>query len=341
MKTKFLLLVISILVSSTLIGQSTNSSTIEAPNISANDRIRISEAFRVAEEIGDSIWIDWNKTPFAVLLVTNEYEFLIRHPNPSDDFTFISYDSLLESNIYFREKNFQTNILATFPAVNDLSTVVVGQPENTSSTTSTRWVLTLLHEHFHQLQNFQPDHYSSVDSLNLSRGDKTGMWMLNYAFPYDSTNVKETFSELCIELSNVVSSIGNDDFETKLIEYLNRRKDFEEILSSDDYKYFSFQNWQEGVARYTEYALAKYGSLKYKPTKKFENLTDYTTLKADADSNYIKILSTLPNIDLGEYRRVAFYYFGSAEAILLDFVNPNWKTQYFKDKFFLEKYYKK
>jgi len=76
-----------------------------------------------------------------------EREFLIRHPQPSKDFTLIGYDSLLKSDVYFRKRVFGTNLLATFPAVGGVSTIVIGQAENTDKKTSTPWAVTVLHEH--------------------------------------------------------------------------------------------------------------------------------------------------------------------------------------------------
>jgi hypothetical protein len=67
-------------------------------------------------------------------------------------------------------------------AVGGVATIVVGQPAHTGQT-STRWVLTALHEHFHQLQFSQPGYYPGVTALGLARGDTTGMWMLNHGFP--------------------------------------------------------------------------------------------------------------------------------------------------------------
>ena len=81
-----------------------------------------------------------------------------------------------------------------------MPTIVVGQAANTQFKTSPRWAITLLHEHFHQLQDTQPRYFAGVDSLGLARGDQTGMWMLNYAFPYAAAEVKEQFSVLCKSL---------------------------------------------------------------------------------------------------------------------------------------------
>ena len=63
------------------------------PALSAIDCTRLAETFRLAERIEDRIWPNWSKAPFAVLLVTPEYEFLIRHPKPSTDFMPLGYDS--------------------------------------------------------------------------------------------------------------------------------------------------------------------------------------------------------------------------------------------------------
>ena len=46
-----------------------------------------------------------------------------------------------------------------------------------------------MHEHFHQLQWAQPEYLKAIDDLGLSKGDATGMWMLNYPFPYDNPEV--------------------------------------------------------------------------------------------------------------------------------------------------------
>ena len=66
------------------------------------------------DTLGNQIWADWNKAPFAVSLVTPEYEFLIRHPKPSSDFVLVNYDPLLKSKVYYRQRTQAQNLLATF-----------------------------------------------------------------------------------------------------------------------------------------------------------------------------------------------------------------------------------
>ena len=125
------------------------------PVLVADDRARLAEAFALARDVGDSIWSGWSRTPFTVLLVTPTHEFLVGHPRPSPEFARIGYDTLLASDVHARARRFPLGMQATFPAVEGVSTVVVGQPAHTGKR-STEWVLMLLHEHLHQLQTTRP-----------------------------------------------------------------------------------------------------------------------------------------------------------------------------------------
>ena len=153
------------------------------------DRIRLAEGFRLADSLGQRLWPDWNSAPFAVLLVTPDREFLMRHPKPSQDFMVLGEDSVIGAQVWFRPRRFDIHLLATLP-VGGIPTIVIGRAESTQVQTSTPWVCTLLHEHFHQLQYSRPGYYSGVNALGLSRGDSTGMWMLNFPFPYDRADVR-------------------------------------------------------------------------------------------------------------------------------------------------------
>jgi hypothetical protein len=311
------------------------------PSIPDVDRIRLAEAFRLSGTVGDRVWKGWSKTPFAVMLITPDYEFLVRHPQPSPDFQLLGYDALLKGNVYFRKRQFPMGLLATAPFIqgSSLPVIAVGQAENTEAKTSTPWVVTLFHEHFHQLQYAQPDYQAGVEALNLSRGDKTGMWMLNYAFPYDRKEVQEQFSALSKLLAEAVNAAGEEDRATKLAAYLEARRQFRQTLGPDDYKYLSFQFWQEGIARYTEYRVAELAAERYRPSKEFRAQKDYKTFAQVAQATRERIINQLLTVRLGESKREAVYPFGAAEGLLLDRVSPSWQSRYFVDKFDLGEYY--
>ena len=310
----------------------------EKPRLNDIDRVRLAEAFHIGDALGDQLWAGWTKAPFAVLLVTAEHEFLIRHSKPSSDFVLLGDDALLKSKIYYRQRTQPLNFLATFPMAG-VPTIVVGQAENTAKKTSTPWVVTVLHEHFHQLQYSQPRYYDDVNALGLSRGDQTGMWMLNYPFPYDWMEMEEHFSLLSLLLADALEAQTRSDFSRKLAAYRAQRRELELTLSPDDYKYFSFQLWQEGIARYTEYRIAKLAAGRYQPSRAFRALGDYQPFARVADATKRGILNDLRISQLEDYKRVMFYALGAGEGLLLDRANPRWRHRYFAEKFYLDKYF--
>jgi hypothetical protein len=310
----------------------------QAPTLSPTDRTRLVEAFRLADQLGDRIWLGWKKAPFAVLLVTPEHEFLIRHPQPSPDFQNLGFDRALKSSVLYRKRTMSPSFLATFPAIRGsmVSTIVVGQAENTSVKTSTPWVITLLHEHFHQLQDSQPNFYTDVNALNLTRGDQTGMWMLNYAFPYDRIEVQQQFAAMSEMLAAAVRAPKRER-ATRVRDYLAARLKFQQLVEPDDYKYLAFQFWKEGIARYTEYRLAQLAATNYRPTKQFRALPDYRPFADEAQTTHEGIFRQLQTQKLGESKREVVYSFGAAEGLLLDQIKPGWRRQYFVQKFDLGK----
>lgn len=308
------------------------------PPLRESDRIRLAEVFRISEQIGDSIWTGWNEPPFPVLLVTPDREILLRHPRPSADFERVGFDPLLQSDVLVRPRVFDPSLLATFPAVGGIPTIVIGLPENTTAATSTRWVLTVMHERFHQLQNHQPDYYANVNRLDLSGGDQTGMWMLNYPFPYDTLAVYRDFNHLARNLRETLIT-ERPLFTVAFNRYRELRKEFRELLSDRDYRYWSFQLWQEGVSRYVEIRTAELAARWYEPTPEFRGLADYTPFSREADASRRSLYRQLRTMAFRKSRRESFYPFGAAEAMLLDRVRPEWKKEYFADPFFLERYY--
>lgn len=312
----------------------------QKPNLSQIDRIRLAEAFSLGDAIGNRVWKEWDKAPFAVLLVTPDYEFLIRHPKPTDDFTLIGHDDLLKSDVYFRKTTQQTNFQATYPAVGGISTIVIGQAENTASKTSAPWVVILMHEHFHQLQDSQPKFFEQVSALNLAHGDQSGMWMLNYKFPYDGYEVRQQFFVMSRLLADALKSKESADFSANLSAYLTARQQLKEMLNADDYRYLSFQLWKEGIARYTEYHVAKLAATDYKPTKAFAALKDFSSYQSVADQVMNRISSELSTLELEKSKRVSFYAMGAGEGLSLDRTNPKWRDRYLIDKFSLDTYFK-
>ena len=203
------------------------------------------------------------------------------------------------------------------------------EPASTSSKTGTAWLIVVMHEHFHQLQWAQPDYLKALDELGLSHGDATGMWMLNYPFPYDDPDVARSFEYLRDALLNALNEIDQQKFEPLAKQYLRERKRFFAQFLPGDHKYFSFQLWQEGVARYTQIKAAEAAG-DYQPSAAYAALPDFTPFSTYAVTARSRTLDELKHIDITQSKREVFYSFGAAEALLLDRINPTWKADYFR-----------
>lgn len=302
------------------------------------DKIRIAEAIKISNQFGDQIWKGFNTIPFTLLLVTDDYEYLMNHPNPSEDFKLSYFDTILNTNIYYRKTVLNKHFLATFPAVNGKNCIVVGTPENTNKNSS-EWVITLVHEHFHHYVYASNNYYKEVETLDLAKGDTSGMWMLNYPFKYDNDAVAaayNTYTKSLYELANI-KDVSNPNYKVKLKTYNKQREEFVKTLSHDDYKYFSFQLWQEGIARYTEIKFLELMT-DYKPNHKITTLADYVPFNLLKDTYQSNELNNLIALDLKKEKRICFYSVGLAEGLILDKMNKNWRDNYLKNKFFLEQY---
>ena len=303
------------------------------------DRIRIAEAFQLAKSVRESVWEGWSEVPFVILLVTPEHEFLIRHPYPSEDFVSLGYDELLESDVFVRPYSGQYGVdfLATFPAIRGVNTVVIGQPENTGKS-STLWVIVVLHEHFHQLQYTRPWYYDRVAGLDLAGDDTSGMWQLNYPFPYEDPEVGQRFAAYKSALEATLAAKGDDEARA-FDDYREARAAFRASLSDADYRYMSFQLWQEGISRHTEYTVAEVAAQRHEPLPAFAGLPDFITYADAVNELEAGHAEEMASLDLASWKRVVFYPIGATEGLLLDKLQPGWKERYFAEPFFVERYH--
>lgn len=300
--------------------------------LTGDDATRVSEFYRLATAIQDGLWPGWSSVSAPLMLVTDKAEFLTHFPSPPPEFKKI------EGGWYVRPRQFPVEFQATFPAFGPPSVIVIGEPGNTLSKSSTPWLFTVMHEHFHQLQNAQPEYTAAVNHLGLSKGDTTGMWMLNYPFPYEKPEIAQSFARLRDLLLRVLAEKDSDRFEKMAHEYIEERRKFFASLNPDDHRYLGFQLWQEGIARYTEVRSAEAAAL-YHPTREFENLPDYEPVSGYAQQTREKTFDELKRADLRTWKRTVVYSFGAAEGFLLDRLNPKWKSDYFKQMLSTDSYF--
>lgn len=308
------------------------ASAAAQPAMRDADRVRLAEAFRLAADVQEALWPGWSEVPFAVLLVTPDAEFLVGHPRPPDDFAPAARDTLLGA-VFVRPRQLPPTLLATFP-VGGVSTVIVGTPEATGLA-STAWVVTLLHEHVHQMQAHAPGYYAATDALGLAGGDTTGMWMLTYPFPYTSPVVGARFVAYRDALAGALAARYRPDADAARDTLDAARERLRDALSDADARYLDFQQWQEGVARDTERRVADAAADRHDPLPAFAVLPYAEPYAAVARTQRRALADALATADLAAWGRAAFYVTGAAEALLLDAEAPGWRRRYLADRFTL------
>jgi len=97
------------------------------PGLQHRDRVRLAESIRLVKELRPGLWPGWERTRLSVLLVTESAEFLIGHSQPSAGFSSVGYDTLLKRPVWTRPRQFPPTLLATFPAVGGMPTIVLGK----------------------------------------------------------------------------------------------------------------------------------------------------------------------------------------------------------------------
>lgn len=269
----------------------------------------VPEAFALLERVGEEVWPGWAGAPSQLLLVGDSLEYFLKVPE----------EGQVE---WTRPRRFPPRFQATFPAVGGIPTVVIGTVAGTG-TPRDRWILVVLHEHFHQLQYSRPDYYTRLNALDLARGDTTGMWALNFPFPYDSVAVQGAVRHWALAMRAALEADpGARPALTAKAEEAKRALDA--LLPADARRYFDFQLWQEGVPRWMELATARAGH-------RVGLVTEETLAWQER-----RLVGALERIDLGAERREVVYPLGAAWAELMERQGVKWKERYFERMFELE-----
>ena len=264
-------------------------------------------------------WPEWADMDMPILHIGDEQEYIF-NMDVSDTTFQLSCDHLS------RPTSFNRAFLATFPLLNGQPTIVVGTPENTQKSPEA-WTVTLLHEHFHQLQFSHPEYYTAQKALNLDKGDQTGMWMLNHPFPYEDEDVNTQLKLIAINLL----SLDTIEKQTVLKKHKLLKKALRGEIGDEHYKYLNLQLWQEGYARYIEHELTKDWIENFDQIDQDEfQLEEITKLQQQQETEF---LSHLQKSSPKELKRVYFYALGAAEARLVAETNPSWKSMYFDSLF--------
>jgi hypothetical protein len=263
---------------------------------------------------GERLWTGYGTASFGFLLVGEQSETLLCHPSAPAGFVPAGRDPATGCVRLTRGRSgLSGGLLAAMPLFGPPSTIVMGSPAATGRPEGD-WLRTILHEHFHQWQSALPAYYSRVAALDLAGGDQSGMWMLNFPFPYSDAGAAAGFAAVSNALADALQARNSPGFLPAFDAFLAARRAFAARVGERDWRYFEFQLWQEGVARWTEITLGR-------------AYPDAGVRSASAAFE-ARTLSALRTPDLAARRREAVYPYGAGEAMLLEACGRAWRKAY-------------
>lgn len=292
---------------------------LPANSTPANSRLiavgaHLAQVRSFAQTEGEKVWRDYGNAPFGFVIVTEAEENLLCRDQVPSGFSPAGLDAATECKRYTRPlSGLPKNLLAAMPLFGPPAVIIMGTPEATGMTEES-WVRTILHEHFHQWQYALPDYFPRIDALDLHNGDRTGMWILNYPFPYEDPRVEKTFADASQKLSEAVAARETPEFLPAFDRYIAARQALATAAGERNWRYLELQLWQEGVARWTEIALGK--------------LYPLQEVRGSARQLELDTLDELKNPNLRERKREAVYAYGAGEAMLLEECWPEWRSEY-------------
>lgn len=282
------------------------------PTVDVGPHLEQIRAFSVSE--GEKVWSGYGSAPFGFLLIGMKEESLLCRDVIPRGFVPAGIDKATGCRRFTRERSgLPDNLLAAMPIFGPPSVIVMGTP-NSTGRSEAGWVRTILHEHFHQWQYDLPDYFIRIKALDLHGGDETGMWALNYAFPYDDAGVTESFNQASQKLADAVAARGTPQFASAFDSYLSARQTLAARAGERNWRYLEFQLWQEGIARWTEIRLGKWYPR--------QDVRDSAVELEQAT------LKELRAPKLSEKKREVVYAYGAAEAMLMQACGDHWRAGY-------------
>ncbi len=280
-------------------------------------RQMIREAKTLVARDGEGIWPGFQAIPFHMILVTAETDYLFCQ-GPTVSFRAAGTDPISGCPVQARKRELEVDLSASFDVADEPSMIVMGMPK-ALGLGRTDWILTLAHEAFHQYQSRIPGYATQVDALGLRAGNASATWMLDYPFPYADPVVGAAVVEMTRAGTAFLEATSPDARQAAIADYVKARRRAMRAVTAEQWRYYEFQIGQEGVARWTELALAVAASRQ-----------DRSMTKAAADRRLSLIASfrSIGTQGIGVWKRGAFYPLGAVEVEMLDGLGAHWRAVY-------------
>lgn len=285
------------------------------------DRRMIADAQAIVRNEGDILWAGLSQAPLPTLLIGPERETLFCGL-PSLGFSAIGFDPITRCTMQVRARELPVDLAAAMDLGN-VSVIHMGLPDALEATQAD-WIVTFLHETFHQYQSTLPGYFSAVDVVRARLGKTGEQWVLEYPFPYADPKVKAAFAAMTQSSGQFLSAENDAQANAAIRSYVEARNRARVAMSPDDWLYYEFQVGQEGVARWTELRFA---------TAAGDTRPEIAIIGKERTSGLAVSLSAINSQGLNMWKRSTFYVLGAIEASMLERVRPQWQREYANNPF--------
>jgi hypothetical protein len=310
----------------------------EIPALSSRDTAIIEEAFNVWSSVAGDIWPGASKIKVPLVYIAEEYEYAIGFPALLSDFSNLGEIGPQRRGVQARKRTLNKDLSASFP-IEGVPAVLLGSPEALGKSLGD-WVVTAGHEMFHVFQAVNRG-YEKVAALEI--GDRNdSSWHLNFPFPYSDPDVLRLIhlqgylawlASASTDLEDAKYNIG-----TALEAVQVYRSRLAQLRPDEKtYQYSQYQQWNEGVAAYTEYKIAESVARKdYRPTPAYAALPGFQSYEELWRRQYQSRPFLAKHAGRAAKSRTAFYHLGMGKALALDKLSQTWKHRYFAPAVWLD-----
>ncbi|MBH5321619.1 hypothetical protein [Aurantiacibacter sediminis] len=268
---------------------------------------------------GEALWPGWAEDDRAVLLVAKEAEYLLCAPQ-QQGFVAVGTEPVTGCSRQTRPVQTPADIAAP-SEIGDVLVASIGLPDALGAD-GIDWQLTLAHELFHSWQDRMPGYNAAVMEVTsrLAPADAGDAgWMLTYPFPYAEAATAEAFAPMAAAAHTYLAATDQAARRAAIVDYLAARHAAEAQIGHEDWLYYEFQAGQEGVARWTELALAQ---------RMAQDDPRYVDAFTERRGGLATSLRAIDRQGIGMWRRNVFYVYGAIEADMLDTLDPVWRLDY-------------
>ena len=304
------------------------------------DLLRIEQAYILLDKHAKKIWDNWNgykKVPLH--LKYPNFSLLINHSNPLKDYKPIKSSNPLfklylkqnDETVLNKNQNYRyAGALSQLGSFNDrpiyvvnFDLIPVGEKKESygrESGAAEYQIMTIIHEFFH-------DHQNKTSKIEFTNPEivEPNVDFLTYS------NIEG------IALHKAMKEQNHDKFKTYVSDFILTRQLKRTLMTEEQIKGESEQEINEGLPQYTMYKILEYitSDNEFVIDKNTDtNFNGFIKKNEFIESFYMELLNESKKVFDASTKK---YFYGAAEAFILDRLNPGWRKTFYQDSIFLDK----